>query len=125
MTRTRVGEGEDLARLSARLGAPGCMILRANGLMSPAWLLPGREIEAPDPDYCENAPPGKPCPRRAVNSPALGQAGTGRLLYLTGPETAASLRGRLGPGEALRCVPLEEGPLAAGELIFWKEKENG
>ena len=43
-----VREDETLNMLSARLGVPGCMLLRCNGLYSPAWLLPGREIPLVD-----------------------------------------------------------------------------
>ena len=52
MKTTIIREGETLGMLSARLGVPGCMILRANGLFSEAWLLPGRHIDVPDADYC-------------------------------------------------------------------------
>ena len=45
-------EGEGLDALSARLGVPGCMLLRANRLYSPAWLLPGRVIRVPEGDFC-------------------------------------------------------------------------
>ncbi len=45
-------EGEGLDALSARLGVPGCMLLRANRLFSPAWLLPGRVIRVPEGDFC-------------------------------------------------------------------------
>ena len=45
-------EGEGLDALSARLGVPGCMLLRANRLFSTAWLLPGRVIRVPEGDFC-------------------------------------------------------------------------
>lgn len=64
-----VYEGEDLGDLSARLGVPGCMLLRANRLFSPAWLLPGREIAVPDADFCLKD--AGVCPRDALNSPAV------------------------------------------------------
>lgn len=47
-----VYEGESLNELSARLGVPGCMLLRANRIYSEAWLLPGRWIAVPDGDFC-------------------------------------------------------------------------
>ncbi len=55
--------GESLNELSARLGVPACMLMRANGLFSPAWLLPGREVIVP-----EGACRGEfPCPLEAFN----------------------------------------------------------
>ncbi|MEA4899952.1 LysM peptidoglycan-binding domain-containing protein [Bacillota bacterium Meth-B3] len=65
---TVVRENEPLSALSARLGVPGCMLLRANRLYSPAWLLPGREIEVPDGDFCFRD--GFPCPVGALHRPA-------------------------------------------------------
>ena len=53
--------GEDLNGLSARLGVPACMLMRANGLYSPAWLLPGREVLVPE-GRCGG---DFPCPRAA------------------------------------------------------------
>ena len=64
MKTTIIREGETLGMLSARLGVPGCMILRANGLFSEAWLLPGRHIDVPDADYCAQAQ--APCPVQAL-----------------------------------------------------------
>ena len=52
MRMDRVLDGETLQALSARLGVPGCMLLRANRLFSPAWLLAGREIAVPDGAFC-------------------------------------------------------------------------
>lgn len=63
-----VYEGETLGELSARLGVPGCMILRANRIFSEAWLLPGREIVVPDMEFCRRDP--GVCPREAVRKPA-------------------------------------------------------
>lgn len=47
-----VYEGENLSDLSARLQVPACMLMRANRIYSPAWLLPGRQIVVPDRDFC-------------------------------------------------------------------------
>ena len=54
--------GEELNALSARLGVPGCMLMRANGLCSPAWLLLGREVLVPE-GLCGG---DYPCPREAL-----------------------------------------------------------
>lgn len=63
-----VYEGESLNELSARLGVPACMLMRANRIYSEAWLLPGREILVPDADFCwwDRGI----CPRKAMNIPA-------------------------------------------------------
>ena len=53
--------GESLNDLSARLGVPACMLMRANGLFSPAWLLPGREVLVPEGECGGEFP----CPREA------------------------------------------------------------
>ena len=63
-----VYEGETLSDLSARLGVPACMLMRANRLFSEAWLLPGREIIAPDLDFCMRDT--GICPVDAMNTPA-------------------------------------------------------
>lgn len=63
-------DGETLDALSLRLGVPGCMILRANRVFSPAWLLPGREIDVPDPLFCL-LDDGE-CPVAALMRPARG-----------------------------------------------------
>ena len=65
-----VYEGETLSDLSARLGVPACMLMRANRLFSEAWLLPGREILVPDLDFCDWDE--GICPREAVGMPARG-----------------------------------------------------
>ncbi|MBO4299211.1 MAG: hypothetical protein J5998_10450 [Clostridia bacterium] len=55
--------GEGLNELAGRLGVPPCMLMRANGLFSPAWLLPGREVLVP-----EGACGGDfPCPREVFH----------------------------------------------------------
>lgn len=54
-------EGEGLNELAARLRVPACMLMRANGLYSPAWLLPGREVRVPE-GLCGGE---FPCPREA------------------------------------------------------------
>ena len=53
--------GEELNGLAARLGVPACMLMRANGLFSPAWLLPGRRVLVPE-GMCGG---DFPCPREA------------------------------------------------------------
>lgn len=63
-----VYEGETLSALSARLGVPACMLMRANRLFSEAWLLPGREILVPDADFCYRD--AGMCPRRAMQTRA-------------------------------------------------------
>ncbi len=63
-----VREGESLSMLSARLARPGCMLMRANRIYSPAWLLPGREIVVPDEDFC--LWDSFRCPVQAVKCPA-------------------------------------------------------
>ncbi|MEF9974729.1 MAG: LysM peptidoglycan-binding domain-containing protein [Clostridia bacterium] len=61
-------EGESLAHLSLRAQVPLCMLLRANRLYSPAWLLPGRELFVPTGDFC--ATDTFPCPVSALHTPA-------------------------------------------------------
>ena len=70
--------GEGLNELAARLHVPACMLMRANGLFSPAWLLPGREIIVPE-DVCGGE---FPCPREAFYRMARPRAAATRLLPL-------------------------------------------
>jgi len=67
----RILENETLGALSARLGVPLCMLMRANRLASAAWLLPGREIAVPEGDFCEKD--SFPCPKRLVQAVAKGK----------------------------------------------------
>ncbi len=102
MKTTIIREGETLGMLSARLGVPGCMILRANGLFSEAWLLPGRHIDVPDADYCALAQ--APCPVQALLEPAMS-ARRGVALTLNAPESAQALAARLGQSmDSLRLL---------------------
>lgn len=64
----RVRTGETLNMLAARLKLPACMIMRANRLTSPAWLLPGREICVPPLNYC--AHDHGICPCKLLECPA-------------------------------------------------------
>lgn len=72
-----VREGEDLGALSKRLGIPGCMLMRANRIYSPAWLLPGREINVPEIGFCvldKEACPVKAFATRAKKMSPEGKA---------------------------------------------------
>lgn len=52
MRYATIGQGETPECLSARLGRPVCMLLRANRLFSAQWLMDGRRIIVPDGDFC-------------------------------------------------------------------------
>ncbi len=80
MWKTVVAPNETPALLSARAGVPVCAILRANRLFSPAWLLPGREIDVPD----DCAAIDFPCPALAARVPARAR----RLFYGSAREIA-------------------------------------
>ena len=82
---TIVREGESLAKISSRTGMPSCMLMRANGLFSPAWLLPGREILVPEADFCRKRP-AEICPVRACMLPPWGE--NDRKASPAAPETA-------------------------------------
>ncbi|MBQ8954660.1 MAG: LysM peptidoglycan-binding domain-containing protein [Clostridia bacterium] len=71
--------GESLNELAARLRVPACMLMRANGLFSPAWLLPGREIIVPEGE-CGGS---FPCPREAFYRMARPREAGDRLLPLS------------------------------------------
>ncbi len=87
-----VYEGESLEQLSARLKRPACMLLRANRLFSAAWLLPGREILVPDPDFC--AKDQGICPAVALNLPARSERSVWHRVFPG--ETAAQIAARYG-----------------------------
>jgi len=104
--------GESLNDVSARLRVPACMLMRANGLFSAAWLLPGREIAVP-----EGACGGDfPCPREAFYRVAGQCRGAGRRMACALPEdTAASFAARHGLSEArLRALNRLDGCLYPG-----------
>ena len=100
--------GEGLGALSARLGVPACALMRANGLFSPAWLLPGREVLVPE-GLCGG---GFPCPREAFHRVAVP-------LVFAGPgDTAASLAARCGLSEAaFRRINGLRGPVLPGMAL--------
>ena len=77
-------EGEGLNELSARLRVPACMLMRANGLYSPAWLLPGREIIVPE-GQCRGP---IPCPRETF----ARAIGADEAFLHPGEDTAARRR---------------------------------
>ncbi len=63
-----IKEGESPGDLSARMGLPVCVLLRANRLYSTAWLLPGRELFVPEADFCGRDVGA--CPLRMAEVPA-------------------------------------------------------
>ncbi len=69
MAYSVIREGETLAGLALRLAVPPCMLLRANGLFAPGWLLPGREILVPNADFCARQP-AFVCPTAALRLPS-------------------------------------------------------
>ena len=99
----RVRAGETLNMLSARLGRPACMIMRANRLISPAWLLPGREIIVPPEDFC--AWDAGECPNRFFRCPAREARTRTRCLTRPG-ERAQELARRCGLPERLVLLAL-------------------
>ncbi|NLG26228.1 MAG: LysM peptidoglycan-binding domain-containing protein, partial [Clostridiales bacterium] len=102
----RVNPGEDLARLSARLRVPGCMLLRANRLYGPAWLTPGREISVPGGDFCRLD--RFACPVEALRTPAAGG-------YLCRPgDTRRSIAAKLGLPDRLVALA---GPVKPGARL--------
>lgn len=90
MRTDRVREGETLGGLAGRLGVPACMLLRANRVLSPAWLTPGREIRVPGGEFCLYD--GFICPAVAANI----AAGSDHMLQVTVGEgdTVGSIAGK-------------------------------
>lgn len=99
--RTIVREGETVAMLSARTGVPACMLMRASGIFSPAWLTPGREIDVPEPDFCRNFP-AQICPVRACALPAWGAKD--ECIEPAAPETAREAAGKSGLPPRLHLI---------------------
>lgn len=97
MRKTVVAAGETAQALARRLGLPLCMVLRANGLFSAAWLLPGREVNVPEKDFCVGS--DFPCPARAVCLMA-----TERRLYLRRVDEPRQAAARA-LGVPLRMIP--------------------
>lgn len=57
----KVISGESPDEIARRAGCPLCMLLRANGVLSGAWLEMMDEVRVPDANECEKSP--FPCPR--------------------------------------------------------------
>ncbi len=103
-------EGEGLNALSARLRVPACMLMRANGLYSPAWLLPGRAIIVPEGRCCGAVP----CPRETF----ARAVGAGEAFLHPGEDTQALCRRlRLPVRLALMAFGRRGGELHGGEVI--------
>ena len=68
MAYAYIGQQETPEQLSARLGRPICMLLRANRLCSTAWLLPGRQIIVPADDFCRRD--AGACPMQLLHIPS-------------------------------------------------------
>lgn len=147
-----IGARETPQQLSARLGRPVCMLLRANGLYSQQWLLPGRRIFVPERDFC--ARDAGPCPLRMMKIPAeewirparLAEnlparlrmwshthadwalkewCGEGRAIVLRHGETERTLAGRTGCTAAeLRRINRCYGRLVPG-MRWWAPIQNG
>lgn len=108
-----VRENESLNGLSSRLGVPGCMLLRANRLYSPAWLLPGREVAVPEADFC--LWDSFRCPAEAMRCPAREQLSREEVTVREG-DTVRQLARRRGIPERLvyRVAGRSGGTLPAG-----------
>jgi len=109
--KTVVGIGETPAMLSARTGVPVCMLLRANRLVSPAWLLPGREISIPRGEFCEKD--AFPCPKKLLDAEAAEEKT--EVCIVECRDTVSSVACAFGTTERLvllsrrRYDPLQEG----------------
>ena len=123
MEKDAVREGETPARLSARLGAPICAILRANRLACTAWLTPGREIAVQGPGFCGGD--AFPCPARLVETPARERPAEA---FTAAPgDSLASVALALGTSERLILLALGRaaGPLREGERFVLDSEQTG
>lgn len=115
MRRDGVRAGESPGALSARLGVPVCMLLRANRLVCTAWLVPGREIDVPGADFCKAD--AFPCPARLVRCRAKEK--TMEVCMAGRGESIASLARSMSTSERLLLLMRQKsGPLAEGERIL-------
>lgn len=62
----RKADGETAGQIALRAGCPVCMLLRANGLISGAWIEMMDEVRLPDADECEKS--AFPCPNDLVKA---------------------------------------------------------
>ncbi len=116
-------EGETLSDVSARLHVPACMLMRFNGLYSPAWLLAGREIIVPEGE-CAHC--SFPCPRDlfahpAADAPSAQEARASRLFaFICGPlDTLEALSARFGLSpQRLRADNRLSSPLYPGMILL-------
>ncbi|MBR3927646.1 MAG: LysM peptidoglycan-binding domain-containing protein [Clostridia bacterium] len=69
----KVMEGETAEEIAGRAGYPLCMLLRANGVLSGAWLETMTEVRAPDADECEKS--AFPCPNDFARAEILEKVG--------------------------------------------------
>ena len=87
------------------------MILRANRLVSEAWLLPGREIIVPEGDFCRRD--AGVCPVLLLNRPAGEKAA--RYVRVRPKESAGELASRAGTAAetiAVRLMPGARAPVS-------------
>lgn len=115
MRTDRVRDGEGPERLSARIGVPVCMILRANRLVSAMWLVPGREIEVPEADFCEKD--AFVCPVKMVCMPA--RETPGEVCIAQSGDTIGSMAEAMGTAERILWrARWKNGALCEGERLI-------
>lgn len=115
MRTDRILENESAECLSARLGVPVCMLLRANRLTCVAWLTSGREICVPEGDFCQND--SFPCPARLFGLQARDER---TEVFIAGEEdTVEAAAQEMGTTERLIILARgRPGPLCEGERIL-------
>ncbi|MBQ3222722.1 MAG: LysM peptidoglycan-binding domain-containing protein [Clostridia bacterium] len=109
-----VRENEGPQELTARLGLPLCMLLRANRLVCAAWLTPGRQIAVPQQDFCEKD--AFPCPAKLLSVPAREKQ---TEVWIAGSgDSIPSVVQALGTTERLLLLARKcRGPLREGERL--------
>jgi len=110
-----VSDGESANDFAFRAERPLCMLLRANGLISGAWVLPGREMMIPD--ACGED--GFPCPMMlfAARIPAL------EGYILREGESASDAAAQKGiPERIVHCAMKEKSALG---VIYLPVREKG
>ena len=111
MCSERLLPGETPMEFAIRKGIPLCMLLRANGVISPAWLFQERELTLPDENTC--ARNGFACPVMLLKAKSFEAQG----MLLAGKTEPEALSQKTGLPLRLVLLAIREKTNAGGMIL--------
>ena len=118
MFRIKRFEMESAQAMALRLGVPLCMLLRANGVVSGAWIETGDEVSIPDENTCMRN--DFPCPKDFVKAEIPERIG----YIVENGDTVKSISEKMHLPVRLVISLLKPRGVKAGEGIFLPFREE-